>query len=266
MSLSKRLRFEVFKRDKFTCQYCGAKAPDVVLHVDHIEPRSKGGSDDILNLVTACAGCNGGKSDRRLSDDSAVKKKRNQLEELQERQEQLQMMLDWQRSLVDLDGQAVEAIADLWAELIPSQHLTEHGKQGVRKLLRRFGFNEVATALRIAVGQYVRLGAEDEVIPESAVLAFRKMGGICSIRAKEAAKPWLRDAYYVRGILRNRHDKGDLSWLDERQAMEFIEAAFSWDADPDEVRRIAKHATTWNGWRGDMADLIDQLQREAGDA
>ena len=49
--LSQRLRFEVFKRDSFTCQYCGRKAPDVLLEADHIEPVSKGGSDDILNLV-----------------------------------------------------------------------------------------------------------------------------------------------------------------------------------------------------------------------
>lgn len=35
-ALSNRTRFEVFKRDKFTCQYCGAKAPDVVLQCDHI--------------------------------------------------------------------------------------------------------------------------------------------------------------------------------------------------------------------------------------
>ena len=34
--IGKKMRFEVFKRDKFTCQYCGRKAPDVILEVDHI--------------------------------------------------------------------------------------------------------------------------------------------------------------------------------------------------------------------------------------
>ena len=68
MSLSKRTRFEIFKRDGFTCQYCGQRPPDVVLEVDHIDPSSKGGSDEELNLVTSCFDCNRGKSDRRLSD------------------------------------------------------------------------------------------------------------------------------------------------------------------------------------------------------
>lgn len=64
--ISKKLRFEVFKRDSFICQYCGKSAPSVVLEVDHIEPVSKGGTNDILNLVTSCFDCNNGR--RRLSD------------------------------------------------------------------------------------------------------------------------------------------------------------------------------------------------------
>ncbi|MFU3348324.1 HNH endonuclease [Pseudomonas aeruginosa] len=71
-SIRKSVRFEVFKRDNFTCQYCGAKAPDVVLHVDHINPVSKGGDNEIINLVTACLPCNLGKSDRLLSDTSML--------------------------------------------------------------------------------------------------------------------------------------------------------------------------------------------------
>ena len=48
--IGEKLRFEVFKRDQFKCQYCGVAAPDVVLHIDHINPVSKGGD----NEKTAC--------------------------------------------------------------------------------------------------------------------------------------------------------------------------------------------------------------------
>lgn len=58
-----RLRFEILSRDNFTCQYCGRKAPDVILHIDHIQPLSKGGSSSKNNLTTACQECNYGKSD-----------------------------------------------------------------------------------------------------------------------------------------------------------------------------------------------------------
>ena len=57
------LRFRVFRRDSFACQYCGRKPPAVLLHVDHIMPWSSGGRTELANLRTACSVCNLGKSD-----------------------------------------------------------------------------------------------------------------------------------------------------------------------------------------------------------
>lgn len=110
MSVSKKIRFEVLKRDKFTCQYCGAEAPDVILHVDHIHPASKGGGDEIMNLVVSCKDCNLGKKARTLDDDMILKKRKRQLDELQERREQIEMMAEWQRSLLDIDQVAVKKL------------------------------------------------------------------------------------------------------------------------------------------------------------
>lgn len=62
MAVSKRLRFEVLRRDNHTCRYCGRSAPEVKLTVDHVVPEALGGSDDPANLVAACADCNSGKS------------------------------------------------------------------------------------------------------------------------------------------------------------------------------------------------------------
>lgn len=64
--ISKKRRFEIFKRDAFTCQYCGARGPEVTLHVDHINPVASGGGNEIWNLTTSCADCNHGKRDRPL--------------------------------------------------------------------------------------------------------------------------------------------------------------------------------------------------------
>lgn len=62
MSVSKRLRFEVFRRDGFACRYCGASASDTTLTIDHVVPIALGGTDEPANLVTACAPCNAGKT------------------------------------------------------------------------------------------------------------------------------------------------------------------------------------------------------------
>lgn len=62
MAVSKRLRYEVLRRDNHTCRYCGASAPDVSLTVDHVVPQALGGGDEPSNLVTACEPCNSGKT------------------------------------------------------------------------------------------------------------------------------------------------------------------------------------------------------------
>ena len=70
MPVSRRLRFEVLRRDGYTCRYCGARAPDATLTVDHVVPVTLGGDDDARNLVTACVDCNAGKSS--IAPDAAI--------------------------------------------------------------------------------------------------------------------------------------------------------------------------------------------------
>lgn len=53
-------RFNVFLRDRFTCQYCGARED---LTFDHVVPRSKGGHTTWENVVAACSPCNLRKGD-----------------------------------------------------------------------------------------------------------------------------------------------------------------------------------------------------------
>ncbi|PJN00836.1 hypothetical protein CG740_23315 [Streptomyces sp. CB01201] len=62
MAVSKRLRYEILRRDNHACRYCGATAPGVKLNVDHVIPQALGGSDKPTNLVTSCAQCNSGKT------------------------------------------------------------------------------------------------------------------------------------------------------------------------------------------------------------
>lgn len=60
--ISKRLRYEILRRDGYACRYCGATSPRVELTVDHVVPVTLGGKDDPSNLVAACRDCNAGKT------------------------------------------------------------------------------------------------------------------------------------------------------------------------------------------------------------
>ena len=59
-------RRNLFLRDEFTCQYCGKTCASDHLSVDHVLPRSRGGSTSWENCVLACVGCNARKADRTV--------------------------------------------------------------------------------------------------------------------------------------------------------------------------------------------------------
>lgn len=73
--VSKRLRYEILRRDGFKCRYCGTIAAEAELRIDHVIPEALGGPTEPSNLATACEPCNSGKSsttpDAPLVDDVA---------------------------------------------------------------------------------------------------------------------------------------------------------------------------------------------------
>ena len=166
-AIGKKLRFEVFKRDKFQCQYCGAKAPDVVLQCDHINPVSKGGENELLNLITSCKDCNAGKSDRLLDDQSTLEKQREQLAELEERRQQLEAMLEWRDELSRFDDEVVAVVVAHWISLTPGFSVNEQGILNFRKWLGRFEIQEVLDAMDISSRQYLRYGKDSQLTHDS---------------------------------------------------------------------------------------------------
>jgi hypothetical protein len=149
--LSKRLRFDVFKRDNFACQYCGATPPKVVLEVDHVDPVALGGEDEIDNLVTACFPCNRGKAANPLT--VVPQSLADKAAETAEREEQLagyQAVLRAKRERIEED---VWTVFDRWR----GQTSTSHERfNTVKRFIDRLGLDEVLDAVDIALGANIR--------------------------------------------------------------------------------------------------------------
>jgi len=163
-NISKKIRFEVFKRDSFTCQYCGDEAPRAVLHVDHINPVAAGGGNEIVNLVTSCSQCNLGKGARKLSDDAAVKRQKQQIDELQSRKEQLEMMSDWRSGLADIAEKELAILLDEIHEIISPHILSEDWHPKLKRILKKHGLSEVVKAVDHSSDYYLRNGAHEQAV------------------------------------------------------------------------------------------------------
>jgi hypothetical protein len=111
MALSVRTRFEIFKRDDFTCRYCGRRSPEVVLEIDHVLPLCEGGSDDEMNLLTSCWECNRGKSGIPLALIMTGEDPHDRAIELLERERQLS---EYNRLIAHERQQREEKAWELW--------------------------------------------------------------------------------------------------------------------------------------------------------
>lgn len=253
--ISKTTRFEIFKRDKFTCQYCGKQAPNTVLVIDHIHPVSKGGEEILLNYTTSCDTCNSGKGARILADDSIVLKQRAEVQLLAEQREQVEMMLAWHKSLATAKDFEIDSFVAHWASMVQPFKPNQLGIDDAKKWLRKFSLHDLLTSSEIAVSQYMR--RDDRYLPtsESVNLAWSKIPGIARISKLPSAE---RDLYYVRGILRNR-----LDYVNEAEAMELLTDALDCGVDTDALKSHARQVETWKNWRADIKKFIDDEAKRA---
>ncbi len=264
--IAKGLRFEVLKRDSFKCQYCGATAPEVVLHIDHIEALANGGANDITNLITACEGCNNGKSDKPLSENAAVQKSRAQLDELQARREQLEMMMEWREGLRQLQDDHVLKLCAYWDWYIKGWKVSDGGKVKLAKLAKQYTVDEICAAMDEAARIYLKHDDKGEVIAETVNVAFNKIGGVCRVTRIATKEPDIKDLFYIRGILRKRIP----GYFKEHKAMEILKDARTWGISTDELKEIAVRVNNWTGFCnavGDaIADAADECRKQEGSA
>lgn len=252
-AIPKKLRFEVFKRDSFTCQYCGAQAPDVILHVDHINPVAGGGDNDILNLITSCEACNAGKGARKLDDNSILAKQKEQLNELNQRREQLEMMLQWRKAVADIDEAQVDALNDEF-QAATGCSLNEYGRAKVRTWLKRHALKDLLDGLDAALETYYKTGDPDpDKNNQMAGEAFNMIVRILSARNRYADRPYMKDLFYIRAIIRNRMH------CNERVAIDLLEQAHMAGAHIDELKDWAVRAKNWSNWRSEMEEWIEEL-------
>ncbi len=254
--LSKKKRFEVLKRDSFTCQYCGVKAPDVILHIDHIKPISKGGTDALINLITSCRECNQGKSNRKLNDKTVIEQSRKQLDILNEKNEQLKMMIEWMEGLDKIEDTESDYLSKKWFDATNGSYsLNQTGVQKIKRLLKKYGIEKTSRAMDTTIEQYFRFDGDDCVTQHSIDYAFNKLPGI--LRINELA-PEIKEMYYIRGILRNR------IYCDEQYSIELMKKAYEHNVDLDSVKRFARACSNWTEWKTDLEQFIKNAEPNDG--
>lgn len=129
-SITKKKRFEAFKRDGFTCQYCGSTPPKIILELDHITPVCEGGDDDMDNLITACFDCNRGKAGNSLTSIPKTVEQRHQ--ESIAREEQLKAYKKHKKAIKARTTREINSVEGIFRQHFPNQVFTDDFHKSLR--------------------------------------------------------------------------------------------------------------------------------------
>jgi len=148
MAVSRKIRFDVFNRDGFKCQYCGRTPPAVVLELDHIIPKSKGGPENIDNYITACFDCNRGKGKHKL--DNIPSGISDNLELIKEKRRQLKAF----NRLIEHQEQEYEAeiqsINEIFSNNFPDKIPTDNFNRTSKRFLKLLPAIQIEDAMALA--------------------------------------------------------------------------------------------------------------------
>jgi hypothetical protein len=171
--VSKKRRFDVFKRDMFCCQYCGRMPPAVVLEIDHILPVASGGKSSIDNLITACFDCNRGKGSVPLS--SVPQSVAEQAALLAEKLEQVKALGRLVKANRKQKERAVDEVQEVFQVYFEGYFFSPKFRQSVLSFLEQIPAHRLVEFMHVAC---IRIGRRDD--------SLKYFCGICWKTIKES--------------------------------------------------------------------------------
>lgn len=253
-NISKRVRFDVFKRDSFKCQYCGKAAPEVVLELDHIKPVAAGGDNNITNLITSCFDCNRGKADKTLTENATLTKQKAQLDELNEKRIQLEMLAEWREELVNLDDAKLEILNRIWSSYVNSE-LSQEQRLLFKSLLKRYELPLIIDSLETSLTQYLKFDKSGHVMDTSIDKVIDFVEKIAKTKKRMEKNPHLKDLYYARGIVRNRLMG---RYADDKRIIILLTKAHSSGASTEDLIELCKVVKNWTSFKAAIDSFVEE--------
>jgi len=153
--ISNGLRFDVLSKFNFKCSYCGVDAVKSALEIDHIIPISRGGSNDFINLVTACKSCNRGKYNKILNEEN--------LSIIKEISNENDIYFRFFNELDESQLYDLKTIEDIFKNRFPNQSINNEIRYEIHDFLEDLGVCDVVCCAENAI-QYLMWESFESVL------------------------------------------------------------------------------------------------------
>jgi len=156
--------------------------------------------------------------------------------------EDIKKMDDYATELLNIDEQIIEIVSSFWYSGTTST-LSENGKVNIKKLLKRYKFEEVLKAMKASMS-YIIYDANDNPELESLNKAFNKINTICNANRSDTKYEGDLKIVYIKGIIKNKLMMDD--FYKDNEILTLLRHMDSKGVSREEMRDISKTITSWS--------------------
>ena len=247
----KRIKFEVFEKDSFKCQVCGAAAPNVTLTLHRLQNNQQAENWlDPAFLTTFCESCqrkNGSQESANTGNNGHLS-----LNALEERLDQLKMLINWRKGMIKIRKRQLASLVEFWQELVPSIFLSEVHKKTLLSCISKYSSDDIKEAMRLAVQEFIVVHQDGSIARDSFQMAFANIPEICYRKTKMSKTREAEELYHIHDILEERID----GFFDSARVIQWLNYARSWDVHLEELIQMAARVTNWTQFSCSIDELV----------
>ncbi|MEJ2545405.1 MAG: hypothetical protein P8Y99_15155 [Calditrichaceae bacterium] len=247
----KRIKFEIFEKDSFRCQFCGAGAPIAALRLRRIQEAEK--QDEWLNtafLSTSCTTCEKKRAGVNAKDlaDGFIS-----IDELEERLQQLKMLINWRKGMLRIRKQQLENLVTYWEKKVPGFQISNEQKKHLLSYMTKYAGEEIRDAMNMAADKFINYNADGSFDTDSINQAFSKIQEICLQKTKIAANNETDGLHNIHQQLKNNIN----GFFDPHRAAQWLTYARSWEVKIEELAEMAQKVNNWTEFAVNIDKMVE---------
>ena len=248
----KRIKFEVFEKDSFKCQFCGTGAPIVTLQLSRINDTQQ--SDNWLDTAFLSTSCKVCENKKTASDQNTQRNGFISIDELEERLQQLKMLINWRKGMLNIRKQQLANLVRYWENKVPGYSVDNDQKKYILTYITKYSCDEIRSAMDMAADKFFVQHPDGTIVNSSVLNAFGKVPEICSTKSE------LINAHESDGLLSILEQiKNNITgFFDPRRASQWLNYARSWEVQIEHLFQMASSIQSWTEFSVNIDKMVEK--------
>jgi hypothetical protein len=176
------------------------------------------------------------------------------IDELEERLQQLKMLINWRKGMLNIRKQQLTNLITYWEDKIPDFETNNDQKKFLAAYISKYSSDEIMAAMDMTVDKFIKFNDDGTIDRTSILTAFSKIPEICQTKTE------IVNAHETDGLQRihNQLEKGIGGFFDSNRANQWLNYARSWEVPIDDLFKMASSVKSWTEFSVNIDKMVEK--------